>query len=312
LLSDKSVVAIIGAGTMGHGIAQVFAQHGFNVMLVDSDQQKLDLALSRIRLNLDVLVDSGILKTDALVDILSKITTTTDLRLAAQRAHFITEAVPEDMNLKKNIFKRLDNSAPNDAVLASNTSGLDIDTIASSTRRPGNVIGTNWWNPPHIIPLVEVMLAERTSQQTHQRTLHVLEKVEKKPITLLKPVQGFIGNRLQIALLREALFLLDKGVATPKDIDRAVKYGLGFRWAAYGPLEVADFGGLDVFHSLARRLYPTLDSSMEVSGTLKELATKGHYCVKAGKGFYDYADKDTGSLLYERDRKLLSLLRLNL
>lgn len=309
-MATNAVAAVIGAGTMGHGIAEVFAQHGFAVTLVDNDERRLNEALWRIKLNLETLADSGILEKESTLGVLSRIIPTTDLPVAAREAQFITEAVPEDMNLKRTVFKLLDENAPSDAILASNTSGLDIDSLASSTSRPENVIGTNWWNPPHIIPLVEIMLGGKTSRRTHLRTLEVLERLGKKPITILKPIQGFIGNRLQIALLREALSLLDKGTATPDDIDRAVKYGLGFRWAAYGPLEVADFGGLDVFRSLAQDLYPTLDSSKEVAGTLNELVGKGHYGVKSGKGFYDYTAKETASLLKERDRKLLGILGL--
>jgi 3-hydroxyacyl-CoA dehydrogenase len=297
---------------MGHGIAQVFAQHEFAVTLVDNDDHRLKEALSRIKNNLATLVDYGLLERDATADILSRITPTVDLRLAVQHAQFVTEAVPEDLDLKRTIFKSLGDNAPSDAILASNTSGLDIDSIASSTSRPESVIGTNWWNPPHIIPLVEIMLGRKTSHNTRIRTTEILERVGKKPVTLLRPIQGFIGNRLQIALLREALSLLDQGVAKPEDIDRAVKYGLGFRWAAYGPLEVADFGGLDVFRTLGQDLYHTLDASEEVGGTLAELVSGGYHGIKTGRGFYDYTNKETASLLAERDRKLLGILRLKL
>lgn len=306
------IAAVIGAGTMGHGITQVFAQHEWAVSLVDKDERILKEATSKIALNLRTLVECGVIESDAICSVLSRITPTVHLAQAVKNAQYVTEAVPEDVDLKKQIFKLLDENTHEETVLASNTSGLDIDLIASSTSTPERVIGTNWWNPPHITPLVEIMVGRQTSRETIERTKSILEEVGKKPITLLKAIPGFIGNRLQIALLREALSLVDKGFVSVEDIDRAVKYGPGFRWAAYGPLEVADFGGLDVFHTLAQDLYPSLDSSTEVKGVLEELVRQGHRGVKSGRGFHDYSNTNIASLLSERDRKLLSVSRLRL
>jgi 3-hydroxyacyl-CoA dehydrogenase len=297
---------------MGHGIAQVFAQHEWAVSLVDNDERILKEAQSKIALNLRTLAECRVIKQDAIDVVLSRITTTADLERAVKNAEYVTEAVPEDMGLKKQIFRLLDENTPEEAILASNTSGLDIDLIASSTSNPGRVIGTNWWNPPHIVPLVEIMVGRQTSHETIERTKDVLEKVGKKPITLLNAIPGFVGNRLQIALLREALSLVNKGSVSIEDLDRAVKYGLGFRWAAYGPLEIVDFGGLGVFRTLAQDLYPSLDSSTEVKGALDELVRQGHRGIQSGKGFYDYSNRNVASLLSERDRKLISILRLGL
>jgi 3-hydroxyacyl-CoA dehydrogenase len=282
------------------------------VTLIDKDERILEKALSSIALNLRTLAECRIIESDVINSVLSRITPTVHLAQAIKNAQYVTEAVPEDIDLKRQVFKLLDENTHEETVLASNTSGLDIDLIASSTSRPERVIGTNWWNPPHITPLVEIMVGRQTSRETIERTKSILEEVGKKPITLLKAIPGFIGNRLQIALLREALSLVDKGFVSVEDIDRAVKYGPGFRWAAYGPLEVADFGGLDVFHTLAQDLYPSLESSTEVKGVLEELVRQGHRGVQSGRGFHDYSNTNIASLLSERDRKLLSISRLRL
>jgi 3-hydroxybutyryl-CoA dehydrogenase len=306
------VAAVIGAGTMGHGIAQVFAQQGWTVSLVDKDESVLKKALCNITLNLRTLAECGALDPDTIDSIKSRIRVTVDLDRAVKDAQYVTEAVPESIDLKNRLFRLLDQNAAEETVLASNTSGLDIDLIASSTSRPQQVIGTNWWNPPHIIPLVEVMVGRQTSHETTERTKNILKSIGKKPITLLRAVPGFVGNRLQMALLREALSLVEKGYVSVEDVDRAVKYGPGFRWAAYGPLQVADFGGLDVFRTLTQDLYPSLDASTRTDEGLEELLRKGHKGVKSGRGFYDYSSTDIDSLLRERDRKLIEILRLGL
>jgi 3-hydroxybutyryl-CoA dehydrogenase len=301
--------AVIGAGTMGHGIAQVCAQAGYEVKLVDISEGVLKRALIQIKENLAFFVESGILTSEESNKALSRIEVSMDLEGSVGDAEFVTEAIPEEMELKQKMFSRLDAGTPDHSILASNTSGLCITEIAKLTERPERVIGTNWWNPPHIIPLVEMMKGEKTSEETVQRTRKVLGGMGKKPVLILKPTQGFVGNRLQIALLREALSLLDDGVASAEDIDTAASYGPGFRYPVLGPFKTADFGGLDIFHHLAKDLYKDLDSSKEPQRALIRLVEDGKLGFKTGEGFYNYKDKDPEELLRERDRKLLGILR---
>ena len=304
--------AVIGAGTMGHGIAQVFAQAGYDVKLFDISEEALKGALTRIEANLAFFVESGVLTTEESEDALSRIEPSLDLEDAVRDVEFVTEAVPEEMELKQKVFARLDANTPSHAILASNTSGLSITEIARRAERPERVIGTNWWNPPHITPLVEMMRGEKTSDETVQRTRETLSGIGKKPILILKPIQGFVGNRLQIALLREALSLLENGVASAEDIDTAASYGPGFRYPILGPFKTADFGGLDIFYHLARDLYRELDCSKEPQRVLARLVEGGRLGFKTGEGFYTYRDKDPEELLRERDRRLLEILRTTL
>jgi 3-hydroxybutyryl-CoA dehydrogenase len=301
-------VAVIGAGTMGHGIAQVFAQAGHDVSLVDEVQDALDNALSRITENLDFLTQLGAVDSGESGKILLRIHPSLDLESALINVQFVTEAVSEDLSLKKEIFRRADASTPSDTILASNTSGLSITEIASATTKPARVIGANWWNPPQIIPLVEMAKGDSTSDETVRKTNEILTGVGKKPILVLKPLQGFVGNRLQIALFREALNILEKGVASVEDIDAAVTYGLGFRYAALGPFKVADYGGLDVFYHLSKELYRDLDSSTEPQNVLAKLVREGKLGIKTGTGFYSYDDKKIHEALADRDRKLIRIL----
>lgn len=299
---------VIGAGTMGHGIAQVFAQAGYEVKLVDVSEEALRLASTRMKANLDLFVEAGLIGLEESRIVLSRIELTSDFE-NLDDFEFATESVTEDLNVKQQIFRKLDALGPKNAILASNTSGLSITEIASVTKRPERVIGTNWWNPPHIIPLVEVMRGEKTHDDTVQRTKEVLGRVGKRPILVLKPIRGFIGNRLQIALLREALYLLENGVASAEDIDTAVSYGPGFRYPVLGPFKTADFGGLDVFCHLSGDLFKELDSSAEPQKVLARLVEAQKLGVKSGEGFYKYSSREMSEMLKQRDRKLLRILK---
>jgi 3-hydroxybutyryl-CoA dehydrogenase len=294
---------------MGHGIAQVFAQAGHEVRLVDQWEKALESGMSKVQSNLAVVVQLGILTESQSREIFSRIHPSTEMGKAFGDVEFVTEAVFENLNLKEEIFRRLDSVVPAKVILASNTSGLNITQIASAVKNPARVVGTNWWNPPNIVPLVEIMRGERTSEETVKRTKEILMSVGKKPILISKPSPGFVGNRLQIALLREALSLLQKGVASVEDIDTAVRYGLGIRYATMGPFKVADLGGLDVFHHLAQELYKDLDCSEEPQAILSELVNSQKIGLKAGSGFYDYPKDESGRVLAERDRLLLKILR---
>lgn len=311
-LSEEAAmeVAVIGAGTMGRGIAQVFAQSGSKVWLVDVRDDILKRALGHIKENLTLFEEEKILSSRQAADVLSRIDVVVDPRKAVRNVEFVTEAVTEDLTVKKHLFKLLGEASPKDAILASNTSGLNVSDISSETAQPERVIGTNWWNPAQIIPLVEVMRGEKTSADTLERTRRILTNAGKKPITIMKSVPGFVGNRLQIALFREALHLLEQGVATLEDIDTAVSFGPGFRYPVLGPFRVSDFGGLDVFYHLCGELFGELDSSTQPpSGTLKRLAENNRFGVKSGAGFYDYSGLPEVELVRERDRKLLRIYR---
>lgn len=301
--------AVIGAGTMGHGIAQAFAQGGCEVWLVDLRADILEHALLKIQANLSLFEEQGILTAAESKIVLSRINVTLNPQEALRNAEFITEAVAEDMVVKKRVFKMLDELTAKDAILASNTSGLSVSEIATATQRPGRVIGTNWWNPAHIIPLVEIMRGENTAGETLERTKEVLTRIGKKPITILKPIQGFVGNRLQIALFREALNLLERGIASVEDIDTAVSFGPGFRYPVLGPFKVSDFGGLDVFYHLCEELFDDLDESKGPPIGIKRLVEKSRVGIKSGGGFYDYGGLQEVEMMKDRDRKLLRIHR---
>ena len=295
---------------MGRGIAQVFAQSKRKVWLVDVRDDILKNAVGQIKENLSLFEEEKILSSREAAETLSRINVAVDLKKAVRNVEFVTEAVTEDLTVKKHLFKLLDEASPTDAILASNTSGLNISDIASETAQPDRVIGTNWWNPAHIIPLVEIMRGQKTSADTLERTREILMSVGKKPIAIMKSVPGFVGNRLQMALFREALYLLEHGVASLEDIDTAVSFGPGFRYPALGPFRVSDFGGLDVFYHLCGELFGELDCSTQPpSGTLKRLAENNRFGVKSGAGFYDYSARPEVELVRDRDRKLLRIHR---
>jgi len=301
--------AVIGAGTMGHGIAQTFAQGGFEVLLTDVREDILERALAQIRANLSLFEGQHMLDAEESEAVLSRIKVTTNPKEGIENCEFVTEAVAENIAIKKRVFRMLDDLTSKSAILASNTSGLSITSIATGTKRPERVIGTNWWNPAHIIPLVEIMRGRKTSKETVTKTVSVLRSIGKKPIVVLKPIPGFIGNRLQMALFREALNLLERGIASIEDIDTAVSYGPGFRYPVLGPFRVSDYGGLDVFYHLSQELFEDLSHSRKPSPALKLLVANNQVGIKSGKGFYDYKGLSKVELAKERDRRLLGVLK---
>ena len=309
-LSQIKRVAIIGAGIMGHGFAQIFAQKGYPVFLYDIDSAILEKALKRIDANLDTFIENGLLRKKEKGPVLNRITLITDLEAAVRNVDFVLEAVPEIMDLKKEIFKKLDRFAPPHAILASNTSGLSITEMGSVTRRPEKTIIVHGINPPTIIPVVEIVRGNKTTDETADLCYRLLLKLGKNPVRVLKEVPGFLFNRLQLALYREALYCLETGVATVEDIDRVVKAGYGFRLANLGPLETSDFGGLDTFYRLAQHLFPDLSDAKSAPPVLERFVKEGNLGVKTGKGFYSYPPAVAKRKIRERDRRLIQQLKL--
>jgi 3-hydroxybutyryl-CoA dehydrogenase len=309
-ISQIKRVAIIGAGIMGHGFAQIFAQKGYSVSLYDIDEKILKTALARIGASLDTFIEFGMVRAKDKKASLEKISTTTSLEEAVGQADFVLEAVPEILELKKEVFAKLDRLAPPHAILASNTSGLSITAVASVTRRPEKTVIVHGINPPTIIPVVEIVRGEKTSDETAELCYRLLLKLGKRPVRVQKEVPGFLFNRLQLALYREALYCLETGIATAEDIDDVVKAGYGFRLANLGPLETSDFGGLDTFYRLAQNLFPDLSAAQSAPPVLERLVQQGKLGVKTGEGIYSYPPAVAKKKTRERDRRLLQQLKL--
>jgi len=306
---DIRTVAVIGAGTMGAGIAGVFARAGHTVQVQDLD----DAALERGRLLLDAgqqaLVEADLVTAQQARAATDRIAFGTDLEAACQGADLLIEAAPEDLELKRKLFARFDALCPPHAVLASNTSGLSITRIAAATGRPGQVAGVHFWNPPHLIPLVEVTRGADTTDQTAELLRDLVEQVGKRPILVRSDVPGFVGNRLQFAVFREALHILAEGIASAEDIDTAMTAGPGLRYGFIGPLRTADLGGLDVFCAISSYLFAELESGADVPALLRDLVDTGQLGAKSGRGFYPYAGGEQSQIIAARDRTLLGFLK---
>ena len=305
---DLSVVAVVGAGTMGPGIARSFARVGCQVHLVDLTPDLLRRGMQRLRDAHGVLVGADQLSEKEAEGALGRIRPLVSLSDACEQAQLVVEAAPENMTLKQDLFRRLDELCPPKAVLSSTTSGLSITKLAAATQRPTLVAGMHFWNPPHIVPLVEVIKGEETSDSTASLLIEIGRRIGKRPILIRRDVPGFVGNRLQFAVLREALYLLSEGIASAEDIDIAMTAGPGLRYGLLGPLRTADLGGLDVFQAICAYLFPELDASRDVPDLLTRLVGEGKLGAKTGAGLYEYPEASLGEIIAQRDRVLLGFL----
>lgn len=307
--SQTKKVSVVGSGIMGHGIGQTFALGGYEVILNDISDGLLEKAVRQIRSNLDTFVEFGITTPERAKEALARIRTDKNLKMAVSQSDFVVEALPEVMDLKKRIFKQLDEYCPPHTIIATNTSGLSLTEMASDIKREDQAIIAHWWNPPHIIPVVEVVKGHSTSDKTVDLVCQLLVSIGKKPVRISKEIPGFLGNRLQFALYREALYCLKEGVASAEDIDMAVKGTFGFRLPTIGPLETSDFGGLDTFLNIAKYLFKEIDRSTEPPEILKEKVEQGKLGIKTGEGFFRYTPSQTEKKIKERDHQFLQRLK---
>lgn len=299
-------VAVVGAGRMGHGIALVYALAGKEVRLYDIDMDVLKRSTDRIKDALEVLIDGEQITPDRAETAQARIETVPDLSDCVRDADFVTEAVAEDIEIKQTVFADLDTHT-SDAILATNTSGLSIDEIAEPVTDASRVLGTHWFNPPYIVPLVEIVKGSATSDDAVDVVYSLLESADKTPVVVQKDIPGFIGNRIQAAMSYEAFSLLERGVATPSAIDRAVKAGFGFRLPIMGIFEKMDQSGLHIHHEVEKQLLPDLDRGTDPNAVIAELVERGETGTDAGKGIYDWTDVDIDAAIQERDRELISL-----
>jgi 3-hydroxybutyryl-CoA dehydrogenase len=300
-------ILVLGAGTMGHGIAQIFAQSGYRVTLYDILPQALNRADTLIRSSLQTMVEAGLVKTSEIKTILSRITPTTSLEDSAQDADLAIESIVEDKEAKKELFKKLDIVCPAKTIFTSNASFLNIFDFVD-TSRPDKVLAMHWYSPPQIIPLVDVVKGPETDEKNVQIITDLLIKIGKKPIVLKKPVAGYVISRLQTAFQREVFWLLDNGYLSAKDIDESAIWGLALRMLVIGIFQRIDFGGLDISAKIASQS-SNLAPVDYISRKLNDLIKEGNLGVKTGRGFYDYGDKTEAEVCHERDIRLLKILK---
>jgi 3-hydroxybutyryl-CoA dehydrogenase len=300
-------ISVVGAGLMGHGLASVFAMGGCKVMLHDVSEHALTRAQKLISEVFRTLAQAGVIdlreSTSTLKD---RIICSSNLAAAVAQADLIVEAVTEDAGIKRSLFSELDTCAPLAALWASNTSSLNIFDLLPARRQAKSLIA-HWYAPPYIIDLVDVVPGPETEPEALSAVKDLLERLGKKPIVLSKFISGFIANRLQAALNLEIFFLLDQGYATPEQIDKAVKSGLGLRMPLLGILRKADYTGLELIQQLLANKTYEPPRGLERSRTLDELIKMGRTGVMAGKGFFDYHGRSAEALFRERDLKLLTL-----
>jgi len=306
--SEIKQIVVIGAGNMGEGIAQSFAQAGKNVKVLSRRQETLDKCMQQIDTNLKLFAEYQLLE-EAPESIKSRITyiPMAELSESIRGCHFIVETIPEVLADKRELFGKLDGCDP-DVILASNTGSITITTLTEDMETAHRVVGTHYFNPAHIMPLVEVHRGKYTSDKTVQMTRDLMVQVGKKPILLKKEIPGFIVNRIQGAVFREIGYLLDEGIATPEDMDMAAKAMYGFRLSCIGPMEADDMIGLDTSARVSGNLFKTLSNRTEPSSTLVDKVNKGELGIKTGNGWYDYHGKTRTQVLDEINRRLLKQL----
>lgn len=302
-------LAVIGCGTMGHSIALNAAWVGMQVKMYGVDTNDIQNGLSGVTDKLDTLLKNDLITRDQLSQILKNITGTSSLSEAVDGATFIIECIPEVLELKNDLFRKLDQMCGEEVILATNTSGLSPSRIALNLKHPERTLATHFWNPAHLIPLVEVLRAEFTDDKTFNRAIDMLKLMNKKPIEVKKEVPGLVGNRLQFALFREAQYLLEQGIASKEDIDAAVTYSIGRRLPVTGPLLSADMGGLDVFASISDYLFKDLSNADQSSANLKELVAQRHFGQKNGAGFYLWDEKFSEEMNHKREEQLIRFLK---
>ena len=309
-MSEKKRIGVLGAGKMGLGIAQLFATKGYQVRViyVYDDKTRYD-AREVIRENLQVLVDNDALDQAEIPAILDRVGFVDEPEEIADFADIIFECIVEKLEVKQEFFARMDKIFPPQTILASNTSAISITEIAEKSEHKERIIGTHYWNPAYLIPLVEVIRTKYVSDEIAQATYDLLEEAGKCPVFVKKDVPGFLANRLQHALFREALRIIEDDIAEPQDVDKAIKYGFGMRLGICAPVEVMDMGGLDLTYNIHSYLFPHLENSTTPSRLLTENIAAGNLGFKTGKGLLEYTPEEIKRANEELTEGLIKVAR---
>lgn len=302
-------IAVVGAGLMGHALALDFALRDRSVRITDADPARLADVAERVRRALQPFLAAGLLDAESATAVAARIAPTRDLAEAVGGADYLVEAIPEQLDLKRELYARLEALVTPTTIFASNTSGLRATDLAAGLDHPERLIVAHYFNPPYLIPAVEIVPGEQTAQETTDATCDLLRSIGKQPVVLKREAPGFIANRLQAALLREAIHLVTSGAATPEDIDTIMAGAVGRRLTTMGPFQVLDFAGVDVWAQIGAYLFADLDCGDGAQRFLERLVEAGRPGVKAGVGVYAWTPEAQAALAAERDRELLHCLQ---
>ncbi|HWR40545.1 MAG TPA: 3-hydroxyacyl-CoA dehydrogenase family protein [Patescibacteria group bacterium] len=304
-------IGVIGSGTMGHGIAETFALYGSDVKMYDTSREVLDKAKDFIRQELELLVEEKFIAADAVQATLDRITLCTDLRETVADRDFVIEAAPENMELKQKLFQQLDEFCPPATIFASNTSSLALEPMMArvSAARKQRIMVNHWYNPAHLMPVVELSFFGNMPEELYKEVEALYITAKKQTVKVLKDVPGLVANRIQQGVAREVFSIIEQGIAAPEDIDKALKFGPAFRYATTGQLEVADFGGLDIWCIVGDNLLKEMDNSQCANPILRQKVSEGKLGLKSGEGFYQYPPEEIPEIRKKFMKKLVHQLK---
>jgi len=304
-------IAVVGSGTMGHGIAESFAMHGYDVNLYDIDGARLNAAIGEIREELELMCEEEFIEPYAIEAALQRIKTFTDLKKSVADRDYVIEAVPEDLELKQRLFQELDGYSQRHAILASNTSSLKLNDmmVHLSDERKQRVMVNHWYNPAHLMPIVELSFFGNMPESIYVEVEQLYAGIRKQTVKVLKDVPGLVANRIQQGVAREAFSIIEQGIAAPEDVDKALKFGPAFRYATTGQMEVADFGGLDIWCIVGDNLLKVMDNSQSANNLLRQKVKEGKLGIKTGEGFYKYRKEEIPEIRKKFMKKLINQLK---
>jgi 3-hydroxybutyryl-CoA dehydrogenase len=304
-------IAVLGAGTMGHGIAETFAMYGYDVNLYDNDANRLSAANKEIKEELELLVEEEFIAPQVVQSTLDRIHLFTDLEQTVEDRDYVIEAVPEVLELKQKLFKQLDEYCPSRTILASNTSSLKLTSMMElvSEKRKEQMMVNHWFNPAHLMPVVELSYFGNMPEHLYKEVEELYMSIKKQTVKVLKDVPGLVANRIQLSVAREVFSIIEKGIADPEDVDKALKFGPAFRYATTGQLEIADLGGLDIWCIVGDNLLKDMDNSQCTNKLLRGKVEEGKLGIKSGEGFYAYEKDDIPAIKRAFAKRLIHQLK---
>lgn len=304
-------ITIIGTGVMGHGIGQLYAQHGCEVTLYDLNDEALNNARSMITDSLSAMISKEIISEEDMKETMAHLSYTTDLKKAVDGAEMVVEVVPEILSLKLDTYRAIEALVSEKTVIASNTSAIPLTELTQGALHPERFIITHYFAPAQIIPLVEIIQMDGVTDPKLLKEVEVFLKMcGKSPIILKKEVPGFIANRMQMALMREAFWLYENGIASAEDIDTVIKDSLGFRYVFLGPLEGQDIAGIGTTYNVGLKLFPVLDDTKVPHAFLKEMMDNNTVGIRSNKGFYEYTEESGKEKIRKRNDNFLEVFKL--